>query len=257
MTIVMFADMPAAVAQSDDDTRFSISLGVFLTNRDSQTSLDGVGGARGTDVDLEDDLGLDNKDSVFRVDAFFRFNDKHRLDFSAFDLSRSATINIQRDIEWNGTLFPLNTAIDSDVDLAIYKLAYTWSFLHGENSSLGVTAGLYIADVGTLIVGELIGEREGHGATAPLPVFGLRGRYDFSDKVSFRGAAEFFALEYQDFDGSLYDIYAGIDYQLFDHVAIGLGINSVKMDIGITKTYFDGKLDWQYDGGLLFVKFDS
>lgn len=40
------------------------------------------------------------------------------------------------------------------------------------------------------------------------------------------------------------------------HLAIGVGINSVNIDIGTTKTNFDGDLNWQYDGGLLFFKFD-
>ena len=63
-------------------------------------------------------------------------------------------------------------------------------------------------------------------------------------------------FEYGDFDGSLYDVYAGLDYSFSEHVAIGIGINSVKIDLGLTKTNFAGNLDWQYEGALLFLKFD-
>ena len=79
---------------------------------------------------------------------------------------------------------------------------------------------------------------------------------NFGEKWSLRGSAEVFAFEYDDFDGSLYDFYAGLDYQFFDHVAIGVGVNSVKMNLGVTKSNFNGDLDWRYDGGLLFFKFD-
>ncbi|MFT5371830.1 MAG: hypothetical protein ACI9R7_001370 [Lysobacterales bacterium] len=65
-----------------------------------------------------------------------------------------------------------------------------------------------------------------------------------------------FAIEYGDYTGSLYDIYAGVDYQLFEHVALGVGFNSVQLDVGVTKQNFSGDVDWQYDGGLLFLKFD-
>ena len=51
-------------------------------------------------------------------------------------------------------------------------------------------------------------------------------------------------------------MYAGIDYQLFENVAVGLGYNSVRFDIGVAKTNFDGDMDWRFDGGLLFLKFD-
>jgi len=253
---LMFLEMPTAMAQADDDTKFSLSIGVFLTDRNSKTRVDGTAGMDGTEVDLEGDLGLDSSDAVFRVDGYYRFNMKHRLDFSVFDLSRTASKVIQKDIEWNDTLFPIDTTVDSNFDLTIYKLAYTWSFMRRDKGYLGLTAGLYIADFGTRLEGEAIGALEGDGVTAPLPVVGLRGQYDFTEKLSFRASGEIFALEYDAYSGSLYDIYAGLDYQFFKHVAIGVGINAVKINIGISKDRFNGDIDWRYDGGLVFFKID-
>ena len=57
LVALMFSVMPAAMAQVDDDTKFSLSVGVFQ-------------------------------------------------------------------IDWNGTVFPVDTVVDSDFDLEIYKLAY-------------------------------------------------------------------------------------------------------------------------------------
>ena len=254
---LMFLEIPTAMAQEDDDTKFSISIGVFLTDRDSTTRVDGTAGMDdGTPVDLEGDLGLHRSDSVFRIDGYYRFNQKHRLDFSAFDLSRTASKDIEKDIEWNDTLFPIDTTVNSNFDLAIYKLAYTWSFMRRDKGFLGLTAGLYIADFGMRLEAETIAALESESLTAPLPVIGLRGQYDFTEKLSFRASAEIFALEYEEYSGSLYDIYAGLDYQFFKHVAIGIGINAVEINIEISKDRFDGDLDWRYDGGMLFYKFD-
>jgi hypothetical protein len=91
--------------------------------------------------------------------------------------------------------------------------------------------------------------------TEPLPVIGLRGQYDLGEIWTLRGSAEIFALEYGDYSGSLYDVYAGIDYQLTRHVALGVGVDSVKSNVGIAKPNLDGDLDWRHDGGLLFLKF--
>ena len=132
---------------------------------------------------------------------------------------------------------------------AIYKIAYTWSFLQRDKGCLGITAGLYVADINTTLSAPSIAAREVSSITAPLPVFGLRGEHHFSDKWLFRASGEVFALEYGDFDGSPYDIYVGLDYQLFDRMAIGVGFNSVRMDLGVTKENANGNLDWQYDGG--------
>ena len=246
-----------AFAQADDYTKYGISVGIFITDRDSKTRFDAQANpASGTTVDLESELGLDTSDTVFRLDGYYRFNQKHRLDFSWFDLSRTGSTPIQRVIDWNETMFPISTVVNSDFDLSIYKVAYTWSFLQRDKGYLGLTAGLYVADIQTTLSAPSIATREVGSITAPLPVFGLRGEYYFSDKWSFRASTEIFVFEYDDFDGSLYDIYAGLDYQLFDRMAVGFGINSVRMDIGVTKVNATGNLDWRYDGGLLFIKFD-
>ena len=254
--IAVLATISAPLAVAQDDEKFSVSLGVFITDRNSNTSIGVSGDPMGTPVDLETDLGLDTSDTVFRLDGYYRFNDKHRIDISAFDLSRTSAKTIEKDIDWNGTIYPIDTTVKGEFDLNIYKLAYTWAFMRRDKGYLGATAGLYIADIGTRLSAPNIAERSGGSVTAPLPVVGLRGEYQISDKWSFRASGEFFALEYEDFDGSLIDLYAGIDYQLFEHAAIGVGLNSVTIDLGIESTDLNGELDWRYDGGLLFLKID-
>jgi hypothetical protein len=254
---VALISLPAIpTALGGDDSQWSFSVGIFVTDWDTETRLDASVGPIGTPVDLETDLGVDTSDSVFRIDGYYRVNDKHRFDFSAFDLSRTGNKQIEKEINWQGTIFPISASVNSDIDLNIYKIAYTYSILRREKGYLGLSAGFYVADIGTRISAQNIANREGGDATAPLPVVGLRGEYQFSEKWSFRASGEFFALDYQDFDGSLADLYAGIDYQLFEHTAIGLGVNSVRIDLKIGRNDFSGDFDWRYDGGLLFFKFD-
>ena len=241
-------------AQADSHDA-SVSLGVFVTDRDTKTRLDGTSG-RGSDTDLEADLGLDASDSVFRVDGYYRFNDRHRADFSVFDLSRNAAKQIQRDIQWGDRLFVIDTVVEADNDLTIYKAAYTYSFLRRDEGYLGATAGLYVADAKVSLAEQNLGSAEVGDVTAPLPVIGLRGEYQFADRWTFRGSGEFFFVEVNDIKGSLVDIYLGVDYEVLDYLSIGLGVNAVTLDVDASKTRFQGELDWEYSGGLLFFKFD-
>jgi hypothetical protein len=253
---VCLALLVPGVATAQDDKRFSLSLGVFITDRSSETRVDGADGSIGTPVDLESEFGLDASENVFRLDGYFKFNERHRIDFSVFDLSRDATRQIDTEITWRGIVFPINATVDSEIDFNIYKLAYTWSFLRREKGYLGLTGGLYIADVGAYLSAQNIADRAGGAVTAPLPVIGLRGEYRFTDKWVFRASGELFGLEYEAMDGSLIDLYVGIDYRLFEHVAIGVGLNSVRLDVGVSASNLAGSLDWQYDGALIFFKFD-
>ena len=247
--------VPAAAA-AQDDHRFSLSLGAFITDRASEARVDAADGTPGTPVDIEGDLGLDTSETVFRLDGYFKFNDRHRIDFSVFDLSRDATRQIDAEITWDDVVFPINATVISALDFNVYKLAYTYSFMRREKGYLGFTAGLYVAEVGAKLSAENIAVEAGGGLTAPLPVIGLRGEYRFTDKWAFRASGELFGLEYEAFDGSLIDLYAGIDYRLFEHVAIGAALNSVKLDVDVSDNDLIGALDWQYDGVLLFFKFD-
>ena len=93
----------AALADTHNDHRFSLSLGAFITDRDTEAALDGTL-TDGTPTDFEKDLGLDSSDTVFRIDGYFKINERHRIDFSVFDLSRDASRQITRDIQWGDTL---------------------------------------------------------------------------------------------------------------------------------------------------------
>ncbi len=249
-----FAATPA-IAQTDDYNRFSLSLGWFFTDRETDTRFETSIGSPGTDIDLEDELGLDKTDSAFRLDGYYRFAPKHQINFSVFDLSRTASTQIQEDISWNNTVFVVDTVLTTDFDLAIYKVDYTWRFKQRDNWYLGLTGGLYIGDFDFDLFTTNVDLFDRGGATAPLPVIGLRGEYDFSERWTFRADGEFFFLEYQDFDGSLYDVYAGLEYSFSEHMGIGVGVNTVRMNLGLTKTNLSGDLDWEYTGAIVFFRF--
>jgi len=244
----------ATAAEGASEERASVSLGLFITDRETNTRIDAESGDPGSDVDLEKDLGLDSSDAVFRLDGYFKFNDRHRIDVSWFDLSRSSSKQIDRDIEWNDAVYPINTTIGSVFDLDIYKVAYTWSFYRRDKGFIGASAGLYIADFATTLDAPAIGQRQVGDGTAPLPVFGLRGEYRFTDRWTFRASGEFFVFEYDNWDGSLSDLYAGIDYRITEHFSAGVAVNSVTFDIGVAENNFNGNVDWGYVGGLLFLK---
>ena len=121
---------------------------------------------------------------------------------------------------------------------------------------LGATIGLYTADTKVSLSEQNLGQAEVGDITAPLPVIGLRGEYEFADKWTLRASGEFFFVEFDDVEGSLVDLYAGLDYSISETIAVGLGINSVDLDVDASGSSFQGSLDWQYTGGLLFLKFD-
>jgi len=244
-----------SLAADPGPERVSISLGAFITDRDTNGRLDSDTLGLGTVIDAEDDLGLDSSDTVVRLDAYYRFNPRHRIDFSIFDLSRDSSATIDESIQFGDEIFDINSTISSEFDLIIYKAAYTYSFLMRENGYLGVTGGLYVLSTDISLRESNTGQFEADDLTAPLPVIGLRGNYLLTPSLMLRSSAELFAIEFDNVDGSLFDFYIGLDYHFHDNFAVGLGYNNVSLDVDADGSEFKGALDWTYDGALLSVQY--
>ena len=251
----MVAVSPAAIGQGGSAReRSSILVGAFVTDRDSSTRVDSEAGL-GTDLSLEDDLGLESSLSVARVGGYYWFTPRHRLDASYFDLSRSATKPIEETIQFSGRTFGVDSVVESEDQLAILKADYTFAALARERGFLGVTAGLYVMQTKLSLRDSRVGAAESEDLTAPLPVIGVRGDYFIGERFTLRGAAQWFGLETDDVDGTLRDFYIGADYGFGDRMAVGLAYNQVSMRIRAQdEDGLRGRLDWGYDGLLLYFK---
>ncbi len=114
--------------------------------------------------------------------------------------------------------------------------------------------GLFTSSIKAGLSASGIGKEESDSLTAPLPVIGLRGEYDFWPKWTVNGSAEIFDLEIDDVSGYLLDLTATIDYNIYKEISIGGGYNVVEIDISSTNNDFTGKYNSNYDGLLLYFK---
>ncbi len=248
--------LPATLQAQEDRERGSVSFGAFITDRQSSARLDSGQGA-GTDIDLETDLGMESSSTVARLGGYYWVTPRQRLDFSVFDLSRTSTTPIDETIEFGDEIFNIDTVVASKSDLSIFKAAYTFAAINRERGYLGVTGGLYVANTRLTLSEASLGTAESEDLTAPLPVIGLRGEYEITDRITLRGAGEWFKIDTGDVSGRLRDIYVGADYGFSERMAVGLAYNDVSMSIGASESGgFEGTLDWGYDGFLLYFKLD-
>src|SRR5688572_3950629 len=246
---------PLALAQgAPNRERGSVLLGAFVTDRDTTARLDSAFG-EGTDIDLEEDLGLQSSMSVARIGGYYWFTPRHRFDASYFELTRSVTNPVQETIDFGNRTFTIDTVVETESDLQVLKADYTFAALTRDRGFLGITGGLYVSRTTLSLSVASLSESESSDITAPLPVFGLRGDYAITDRFTLRGAAQWFGIETKDADGTLRDFYIGADYGFGRRMAIGLAYNEVGMSIEAEAQYgFHSRLDWSYDGVLLYFK---
>jgi len=237
--------------------KWSLSLGGFAASLSNDVRI-GTPGV-GAEIDIEEALGLESSDTVFRVDAAYRFGSsrRHRMDLTWFDLSREATKNLERDINVDGTIYPIGATVDSIFDLAFYNVRYSYSFLQDDRVDFAGSFGLHVTDIGLAVSSAGIGTA-GDAATAPLPLIGARLDVALTEKWYVRSSVELMYLEYGDFSGQMSDILLATEYRAWKNFAFGAGLNAVRIGLDVdaetSGVNFVGSVDSDFVGLLLYGK---
>jgi len=130
--------------------KFRIAIGGYLISKyESSVSLTEPNLGAGISISPEDTLGLDSKQTVFRLDGYYRFNKNHAFSYSWYSISSSGNKLLSEEFTWldeTGTEIniPIGAQVDSTLKYDIFKLGYLWSFHHSEKVELTAGAGLHI-----------------------------------------------------------------------------------------------------------------
>jgi len=248
---------PALAADAVEDDPYNLSLGAyFVTRTNGNIRLDRTAGlvTIGTSIDWERDLGGETSMTVPRIDGYYRFAPKHRVDFSWYKIDRGGTVTSQRQIDFGDVTFPLSTSITSKLDTETTKLSYTYSFYRTAEIETSVSAGLHVTNIEASLqsAGGFLAESE--SVTAPLPVFGFRLDYAFSPKWWLRTKYELFFLDSMDvYQGALTDFTISVEHRTFKHVGFGFGLNRSSLDLEVDDDNKRGAFSSVLNGLMLYA----
>lgn len=234
-------------------SRFEFSVGAFRPDLKTQIRLDALSGAIGTEVSFEETLGLAESESLPIVGAFYRFNRRHRIELTFFDLSRSSDASTTVEIRFGDVVFPIDTNVRTFFDTRVIALGYGFSVIHDNKKEFGLSFGLNVQDIRAGISSNEGVEAEEGDVTAPLPTFGVFGGYRILPKLVFDGNVGVFGLEVEGVKGSIVNARASIFHQTFKHVGFGFGWNFFDVDVETKDEEFLGKIIYQYSGPTFYV----
>lgn len=244
----------APAAELGNWERFAVNVGGFVSDRDTTIRLDSSGGLLGTELDFEDDLGLDEDQDVARIDGFWRYGKRSRIDFSFYELDRSSTGFATFNFRFGDQVFTVGTPLRTELDFQIIKAAYTYSFVRNTKVDVGITAGLHVMDFNASITALNTGDFDEGDSTAPLPVIGARVAYQIMPKLIFSASTEWFGIEVDDYEGRFLDTKITIEHNTFKNVGFGVGFNSSNFDIESEDSDAEGEFEIDYDGWLIYAK---
>lgn len=231
---------------------FTLEVGAYAPNVKTNARLDSATLGRGTSISFEDDLGLDDSEIQPAILGRLRLGERWRIEGEYFALNRSGTRAINRTINFGGNLYPVGIVVNSEFNSDIYRLSAGYSFIKSTQAELGVALGLHVTDFTMSLAGANVARRTGD-ALAPLPTVGLYGSYALTPRWLLSGRVDFFSFSYNDYDGSLVNFVAGVDYRFTRNFGVGLGYRHVDYDLDVTKSSFSGNVQYEFSGPVLYL----
>jgi len=256
----------SSYAQDAFPDTLAFSAGGYYVMRSSSTiaySPDGVPISAG--VNLNRELGLDESDSSFRVDGYYRFNPRHRIDAAWYRVERTGSHTTSRDFSWNGQTYAAGWTIDSLVGNETFKVNYLYSFYHSPKVELALGGGLHVTRLtsalnvttfGTNIPNDPLNYtmRRELETSAPLPVVGLLLGYQISPRWKVLWTYDVLFLEIEGIRGDFSDSNLSVEFRAFRNVGFGLGYNRVGLNIEGEDDGDEYSAIVRYDAARLYVR---
>jgi hypothetical protein len=266
--LVLLAALPLALstaavsADTFGEDTITIRLGGYFSDFDTNVRLSGPNG--GDEVNLEDTLGLDSAQTVFRGGLAWRFAPRHRLVVEYLDFQRNSTGTAENSFTVDtkdGTYeFGAGATLETDFDWRLVPVTYTYSFFKTKNLEVAGSVGVHwfkanIGFEGAATVTppggspqQVASAAEAESASGPLPVFGLRAGYALSKDWIISAQAGWFGLDYDNYSGELWDLGVATEYWFSNNFGAGLGYSYYAIDIAVDNGAFETAADYTYNG---------
>jgi hypothetical protein len=235
------------------------TFGGYFFAVDTSVRADEVDGERGTDVDFEKDLDFASNDQIFRLGGSWVFKKRHQLNFTYYDFKRSSSTVLQREIQWRGRTFTINSEVGGFFNTEVIEFSYTYWLKASEKRAFGLNGGIqYLGlDIGASIRGAQIGGRSSDlPVDAPVPLVGLEYRRAMGEKFLFRGIARAVYVSGLEelkkahvIDGTL-----AFEHQTFRNGGIGLAYRILDFRVEVERRFVAGDVGYRIDGAELYLR---
>jgi hypothetical protein len=245
LAVLTTASMP--VAADPWSNALEIRGGAVVMDIDSSFRVDSRSLGKGTTIDAEDDLGLDDDDSVFRGELAWRFARRHKISAGYMDLSRDARTVTEEEYQVGDVVFPAGVPVATDFDLSLVDFSYSYSLVQTDRFEIAPLVGVYWLDFDVEVRSDALGLREGDSEELPLPTFGARAVYQLSPSWRLMGNAQYFSISYDDYDGEIIELGAGVEWNVWSRLSLGAGYSRIDLDVENKKSN-GGRGEYVYDG---------
>ncbi len=241
----------------EDWDRLNIDVGVFSATQSTTLRLDAFDGAIGTQIDFEDNLGLEDREETPRFDLLWRYKKRSSLSVSYFKLARDTVAPLTISIKFGDIILDpvISPAVRTVYDIEVLSAQWGYSFFRTPKWDARFTIGIYAMDIFASIQDPAAAQADEGDVLAPLPVIGMGFDHKLTGKWHLSGGFRYFTFEYEDeYSGTLTEVLVGATHHTFKNVGFGIAYNWMNLDIESTDEGFSGLLNIRYKGPYAYVR---
>ena len=244
---------PRDYAGADKDQNIEVRLGAFNSRIDSTLLLDATDAQPGDDLDLEDFFGVASNETVAQFDALYRVAHYHRFELGYFELTRSSSTTLQRDLWFGENLYPEGTDIESSSESKLLRLGYSYSLMRDGQKELGLTAGLVYWSFASDVRTDDQQEADMVRIESLLPSFGIFGSVPLGEEWRLAADIDLFALEFDRYEGYMAYVTLDLERKFGENFGAGFGYNFYGTRLKSKTDDLDGTLRVRYQGPKVYL----
>lgn len=236
--------------------RFTLQAGVLMSSNQTAARFDAPDGTLGTNIDGENDLGLPSRKLIGRAELMFRMRDRHRVRLGSnfIPLDRHATTVLKKSFTFGSTTYNVNETVASELQLHLFTMNYTYSFVKNDRVELGASLGVDLIgfEAQASVASRLRNEHQDY--SGPAPLVGLEGEGRLSNRFYVEGRAQLLKVHIGNVKGDLSAFEGNLLYRLMPNATFGLGYASFKINVDSRKAGNSGSFDLRSSGPQVFAR---
>jgi hypothetical protein len=240
---------------------FDVSVGAMRSNNSFKLESD-LGSDIGDDIDFDSTLDVSDHSTFFNGQLRWAFGSEKKWSVAAqyFSTDAKGDAVLTEDVEWDGLTFREGTFVDAGVKIEVFRLFFGRSIFKNDRSEFGLGVGLHTLKLKAFIEGEVKiddnttdFQRGDVDVSQPLPNIGAWYYFSPARKWLLRGRVDWIGASIGDYDGHMWNMNIGVNYQAFRHVGFDLSWQYFNVNVNVDSDDWTGGADMKYSGPVVAI----
>ncbi|MCP4926385.1 MAG: hypothetical protein QF789_00015 [Gammaproteobacteria bacterium] len=162
---------------------------------------------------------------------------------SYFDLGHFMRSGLHGSFQFSSHLSPFDTDMATSHETDVMSTGPHWTYVGEKKVEISaLTANYWVSQTNGM--GSISGgDQTVLAADTLLPIIGLSLSWNLSTNLQFTLNGDYLSIYYEDSDGSIINLWAGLRYNFLDSVGIGIGYDMLEVDVESADLSFLGLID--------------